>query len=66
MHPLKSRRALRKLSAAVATSSVHSALCCVAVKTYHGFLYIKGGNNKSRLLFDLNDNLAGIQTAVSI
>ena len=32
---------------------------------YHGFLYIKGGNNKSRFIFDLDGNLAGIQTAVS-
>lgn len=34
------------------------------MNTYNGFLYVKGGNNKSRLIFDLNGNLAGIQTAI--
>ncbi|XP_005093461.1 uncharacterized protein LOC101851793 [Aplysia californica] len=32
--------------------------------TYHGFLYVHPHNDKSRLLFDLNDKLAGIQTAI--
>ncbi|XP_067656198.1 uncharacterized protein [Haliotis asinina] len=32
--------------------------------TYHGFLYMQEGNYISRLIFDLNDNLAGIQTAI--
>ncbi|GFR58338.1 hypothetical protein ElyMa_001766200 [Elysia marginata] len=32
--------------------------------TYHGFLYVQRHNDKSRLLFDHNDKLAGIQTAI--
>ncbi|CAG5124516.1 unnamed protein product, partial [Candidula unifasciata] len=32
--------------------------------TYHGFLYVQSHNEKSRLLFDLNDKLAGIQTSI--
>ncbi|RUS81647.1 hypothetical protein EGW08_010610 [Elysia chlorotica] len=32
--------------------------------TYHGFLYVQRHNDKSRLLFDHNDRLAGIQTAI--
>ncbi|XP_076450720.1 uncharacterized protein LOC143286807 [Babylonia areolata] len=31
---------------------------------YHGFLYIKGGNDKARFIFDHVGNLAGIQTAI--
>ncbi|CAL1530731.1 unnamed protein product, partial [Lymnaea stagnalis] len=32
--------------------------------TYHGFLFVHPHNDKSRLLFDFNDKLAGIQTAI--
>ncbi|XP_076471171.1 uncharacterized protein LOC143301051 [Babylonia areolata] len=31
---------------------------------YYGFLYIRGGNNKARFIYDSNGNLAGIQTAI--
>ncbi|KAL8589217.1 hypothetical protein ACOMHN_017019 [Nucella lapillus] len=34
------------------------------VGAYHGFLYIKGGNDKARFIFDHVGNLAGIQTAI--
>lgn len=42
-----------------------NVFCLFSVDTYHGFLYMQEGNYISRLIFDLNDNLAGIQTAVS-
>ncbi|KAL8601990.1 hypothetical protein ACOMHN_008482 [Nucella lapillus] len=34
------------------------------VPAYYGFLYIRGGNNKARFIYDSNGNLAGIQTAI--
>ncbi|XP_050407992.1 uncharacterized protein LOC126823289 [Patella vulgata] len=32
--------------------------------TYHGFMYVQEGNDKSRVIFDLNGNLAGMQTMI--
>ncbi|ESP02552.1 hypothetical protein LOTGIDRAFT_171952 [Lottia gigantea] len=32
--------------------------------SYHGFIFVKEGNDKSRIIFDLNGNLAGIQTMI--
>ncbi|XP_059167857.1 uncharacterized protein LOC131949908 [Physella acuta] len=35
-----------------------------SMDTYHGFLYVHPHNDKSRLIFDYNDNLAGIQAVI--
>ncbi|XP_070200891.1 uncharacterized protein [Littorina saxatilis] len=34
------------------------------VDAYHGFLYVKAEDNVARFIFDLDGNLAGIQTAI--
>ncbi|GFN76257.1 hypothetical protein PoB_000276300 [Plakobranchus ocellatus] len=49
------RKTFRSITEKIATNHMD---------TYHGFLYVQRHNDKSRLLFDLNDKLAGIQTAI--